>query len=280
MVSFGHFLLIACAAMIALSVLITPSKKSPDKPTQVSEKDKDNGPSNDFTALINAIHYEGTANRSEESREDFGKKVRDYITIGVLVLTLIALSKTYVAISDQVGEMRKVYSPIAEQAKLAQDNLIADHRAWIGITRGKVDLVQDKPVHATVMYNNTGRQPAPLSVNVNLIPYTYDDWAISGKATKDIIAAHDTCFGAKDKITPTLMVFPVTGPGGYQYDIIKDDIYAVKSFLSGDKVIVVFGCLLYKSYGHIRHTSYCGFDLSGTTVVQNLSFCTIGNDAD
>ncbi len=79
-------------------------------------------------------------------------------------------------------------------------------------------------------------------------------------------------------ITTTITTFP--GVSGYQYDFTRDDILADKNVLSGDKVIVVFGCFLYKSFGQIRHTSYCGYDLSGTTVIQNLSFCTVGNDAD
>lgn len=259
---------------------MTSGKKGHNKPTQTAEYNKSNRPSGDFSALIDAIHYEGAANRSEESNEDSGKTVRDYITIAVLILTLIALYKTYAAISDQVEEMRKVYGPIAEQAKIAHDNIVADHRAWIGVSRGEIDLAQDKPVHAKIKYNNTGRQPTPVSINVAIFPYTYDDWAISGKAGKDITAAHDACFSVDDKIIPTVSAFPGTGPSEYQYDITNADISMDKKFLSGDKVIVVFGCFLYKSYGQIRHTTYCGFDLSGTTVVQNLSFCGVGNDAD
>src|SRR5579863_386334 len=118
---------------------MTSSKKRSDKPPQIPKHNKENGLSDDFSALINAIHYEGAANRDEESREDWGKKVRDYITIGVLGLTLVALYKTYAAISDQVEEMRKVYAPIAEQARIAQDNIVADHRAWIGVSMVRLD---------------------------------------------------------------------------------------------------------------------------------------------
>ncbi len=57
----------------------------------------------------------------------------------------------------------------------------------------RVSTPKDKPVHAIVTYNNTGRQPAQLSINVNMI-YTYDDWTISGRGAKEIKEAHDTCF--------------------------------------------------------------------------------------
>jgi hypothetical protein len=69
--------------------------------------------------LIDTIRYEGIANRKEENREDNGKIFRDYLTILVLGITLIALWRTYWAISDQVDETRKDYKPIADSSSAA-----------------------------------------------------------------------------------------------------------------------------------------------------------------
>src|SRR5262249_3655087 len=70
---------------------------------------KERRPSSDFSALIDAIKSEGRSYRSEEKREDTGKKFREWVTI-------ILVGLTFIAICYQVHEMIKVYDPIKDQA--------------------------------------------------------------------------------------------------------------------------------------------------------------------
>jgi hypothetical protein len=292
-VSFGYFLLIICALLIVLSIWMTSSQKDPNKRAQAAKPNKNNGPSSDFSALIDAIHYEGAANRGEESREDFGKKVRDYITIVILGLTLIALYQTYVAISDQVAEMRKVYGPIAEQAQIAHDNIVADHRAWVGPLVQTIEKPTiNQPIVYSMQYGNSGKQPALLVTGGVFKIYTIEQWN-SGEAGGDIQMARDSCFSLKDKFTSASTVaFPTSGFGGYTFNAKSpgsgpNKIVVDQDMLDGKKIIAFLACFRYMAYDIVRHTTTCGFyqaDLnSGTGPSPNtvpLNFCVGGNDAD
>jgi hypothetical protein len=121
-VTFGYLLLVVALIAIIASIWLTSDHKRLSQPSQVPKQIQDDGLSNNFSALVNAIHYEGAANRSEEGKEDRGRKIIDVITLIVLTLTLIALSETYVAISDQVEEMKKVYQPISDSASAAANS--------------------------------------------------------------------------------------------------------------------------------------------------------------
>lgn len=239
--------------------------------------DEPNSPSSDFAALINAIASEGAANRSEEKSEDSGKKLRDWITIALLIATTGG-------IYWQVHEMIKAYEPIAETAKTAKNNMVADHRAWIGVTLANIELPAiDKPIHARIFYN-MGRQPAPLSLAFRPIVFSLNEW-YGGQAFATLAAERDHCF-SMNRMDPTLIVFPGTNATGYTFDEAFTDAYGSslvnvdQDVVSGHKVVAVIGCFLYKSYDEIRHTSYCGFDLNVKTVSTALAFCTAGNDAD
>ena len=103
---------------------VVPSEQLPSKETLKekvtgdskegqSGKDQPHSPAPDFTALIQTIKDEGIAYRKEEQSEDTGKRRREWITIGLLFVTVIA-------IGWQVREMVKVYGPIRDQAEAAR----------------------------------------------------------------------------------------------------------------------------------------------------------------
>jgi hypothetical protein len=102
----------------------TPNQPKTQPETAPSPQNDPNSPTPDFAALIDAIRTEGSANRTEEKREDGGRKLREYITILLLGLT-VALVKC------QIDEMRKVYEPIAQQAKVADDTESRQLRAYV-----------------------------------------------------------------------------------------------------------------------------------------------------
>src|ERR1700722_12883746 len=134
---FGLVLLALCAAGIIASIWMTSKPKPSKQPDQNIPKKSDYRASGDFSALIDAIRDEGETYRREEGKENIGKRVRDWITITILGLTLIALAKTYYAVSDQVAEMKKTYEPIANQAK----EMIADRRPFIGIAPEEIKII-------------------------------------------------------------------------------------------------------------------------------------------
>jgi hypothetical protein len=105
--SFGLVLLVLCPAGIIASIWMTSKPKPSKQPDQNIPKESHYRPSGDFSALIDAIRDEGENYRREEGKEDIGKRIRDWITIIILGLTLIALAKTYYAVSDQVAENEK-----------------------------------------------------------------------------------------------------------------------------------------------------------------------------
>lgn len=94
-------------------------------------------PTRDFAALIDAISYEGSANRKEEKREDWWGSFREIITIVLIAATLCAFIK-------QIDEMRKVYIPIKEQAKAIRDQLTLAYPPKIIVTQVHIWPKSDK----------------------------------------------------------------------------------------------------------------------------------------
>jgi uncharacterized protein YecT (DUF1311 family) len=112
---------------------IPPKDALEQKPESKEEKrktpePKTDGPSADFAALIHAIKTEGRAYRREEQREDRGKKIREWITIGLIACT-------FVAVCWQVYEMILVYGPIRDQAVASGKQAVASEKAADATTR-------------------------------------------------------------------------------------------------------------------------------------------------
>ena len=73
--------------------------------------------------------------------------------------------------------MRKVYKPIADQAQATKDNMVADHRAWIGPLTQAIEMPAiDKPISYIMQYANSGRQPALLITSGGPKTYTLEQW--------------------------------------------------------------------------------------------------------
>jgi hypothetical protein len=168
---------LAASTLTAYIPLAQSGPAAPDSHGRTQEHASDNSLiSADTSALIDALNQQGSTNRIQEASEENRKQRLETITILIIAVT-------GVAILAQVYEMRKVYGPIADQARVTKENMIADHRAWIGPTHATIDQpALDKPIHAQITYNNTGRQPAPVEIKSNFLPFTYDDWNFSGKA--------------------------------------------------------------------------------------------------
>lgn len=223
---------------------IQETPQSYKKSTTPSDNKQDSKLSPSFSALVDAINAHSRANIAEESKEDNERSLRERITIILLAITMVA-------IIFQVVEMKRVYEPIAEQAKAAHDNIVADHRAWVGPIVQMIDKPTiNQPVTYTMQYGNSGKQPAPLITNGEVKTYTLRQWN-DGEAGSDIDVAHDDCFNLKDKFTnATIVAFPTSGFGGYAFNIKTRDsepnkLVIDQAILDGNKIIAVITCFRY-----------------------------------
>ncbi len=117
-----------------------------------------------LSALAHTIANQHEADRQQEAREDRGKRYREYATIALLVLTTAGLFVQAVVFYRQLGEMQKVYAPIAEQAKATRESYASVQRAFISNVRLELRPESNsdgKPgywtVHLTVQ--NSGATP-------------------------------------------------------------------------------------------------------------------------
>jgi hypothetical protein len=260
----------------------SPSEKkvAGDGEEQKSGEDKPNSPPADLAALIDAIKNEGIAYRKEEEREDRGKKFREWITIGLLVCTVIA-------VAWQVLEMVKVYGPIRDQAQAAirqaensERALIASQRAWVGPLNASISSGEPKPgapVEFTIQYQNSGHDPATdFSYFLNPFLATQADIA-SGRDNPMIKNFMDACKITK-KWDSGSVVYPTAT--GYVAAAKTGPDFVDAEVVSGTKTIIVEGCFLYRTFKQPRHSYFCYFYKQGMTKAQNLNICHAGHDAD
>lgn len=241
------------------------------------------GPSRDMATLIEVIKTEGRAYRGEEQREDRGKKFREWVTIALLAATLIA-------VFWQVHEMIRVYGPVRDQAEASKKSadaatrsLVQAQRAWVGPLNAALtaEPTVGKPIEATIQYQNTGREPAS--------DFIYDVQALSvakdedqnGGAVAMLQTYMNACEGAKDwkggsVIYPTSNAFG----SGYSLSIKSKDDFVDEAMTKGDKLVIVQGCFLYRSFDVPRHSYFCYFYQPGNGKISNLNICRTGHHAD
>jgi hypothetical protein len=269
---------------------LPPENAAQQEPTSGQKKepakdDNQNGQSADFAALIDAIKAEGRAYRAEEQREDKGKTFREWITVFLLGLTMIA-------IFWQVHEMINVYGPIHSQAiasKIAADaattqsrisdkTLIQAQRAWVGPRNASVaaEPAIGKPIEITVEYQNSGREPA-LRFVYSLEPFlvtTAEE--TNGTLAAKILNNMNAC-KASNEWQGGSVIYP---SGVYNLNAKTKDEFVDEDLTKGDKLLIVEGCFGYRTYDAQRHSAFCYFYKQGTTKPQTLNICISGNDAD
>jgi hypothetical protein len=177
-----HILLIIVALIIIASICITSEWRFNREEDTYSGYNKDGSRKNmpyssdpDIAALMETIRIEGRANRKEEKREDDRQTVTDVVNTFVLITTVGVVDLSRYCRSGWRNE--KAYQPIADTTQTAKDNMVADHRAWIGPTAATITAPSiGSDVKIDVLYANTGREPA-----VNMRPtgsshiYTLDE---------------------------------------------------------------------------------------------------------
>jgi hypothetical protein len=261
----------------------------------VGDDEENCGPTIDLAPLIATLKSEGVAYRSEEQREDRSKKLREWLTIGLLFLTMIA-------IFWQVQEMIKVYGPVKEQAEAtkraaeaatrqseiatkqaeaSERAAVQAQRAWVGPQNASfaTEPVAGKPVDITLTYQNTGRQPAlGFTYLVEVFAVTTDEdqrGVASGRMARGLQQCKST-----EKWSGGSVIYPSTGSGNYTLFVKSKDDFVDDAVVKGNKMVVVQGCFLYRTFERPHHSYFCYFFKGGQTKIQNLNICNSGHDAD
>lgn len=160
-------------------------------------------------------------------------------------------------------------------------------RAWLGPIGGNIEAPQiDKPIKATVVYNNTGRQPARASLFLGPKVFAKEEWN-DGTAVRQLQAARDVCLAGKALELPILLAFPTSGFTNYQHSFDggrpdtpeSERIIADKAIIEGDKIVTFTGCVIYETLGHIHHTSFCYYYRANHTQL-NMAYCSVAQAAD
>lgn len=253
-----------------------------------TSKDWQQYPYADLSALIDAIKTEGRAYRAEERREDKGETLREWVTV-------ILLGVTMVAIFWQVYEMVHVYGPIHDQAiasKIAADAatkqsensdkaLVQAQRAWVGPQNATIaaEPAVGKPVEITIQYQNSGHEPA-LGFVYSVEPFLFTPSEdANGTVGTRILNYMNACKNAKEWKGGSV-IYPSVGFSAYNLNSKTNDDFVDEDFTKGEKLLIVQGCFVYRTFDLPRHSYFCYFYRQGYTKPQNLNICTSGHEAD
>jgi hypothetical protein len=263
---FGLILLATIGVMIVASIWLTSERYSNRylqddnnsyQPKPPGQENIDGRTSPDFRALINAVHYEGRANRKEENREDNGKSLRDIVTISILFLTFIALAATCVAIIWQVND--------------ARDAVVISQRAWIDplFVRISPPIVVGNPLVYRVSYQNVGHSPATA------LTWAFDN-GFRPVQKPNAYARFDagpnsTCNGLtpddKDgsvefpppQSVPPSEYLPNFAPGRSNSPKVKHPVVADEDMLNGNHLYYIQGCFVYRTMNLVGKSRFCFF---------------------
>jgi hypothetical protein len=300
-------LLVLLSPWLALACLIVWDARDHRVGTQPEPQQKAISP--DFAVLIDTIRSEGRANRKEESREDRGKRFRDYLTLVFVIATTAGVFYQAYIFSSQLTEMQssgeqtaklidnnaalavsatkqaeaadKQANAMNAAVEVSRQSLVAAGRAWVGPRLAKITgpLEIGKPVELSIEYANTGREPA-LDFVYSTEAFTSSDAEDKrGTTVAKTILAMQEC-EAKDSVKQGQVVFPSTGFSSYNLTITTPNQSFDQETLDGQKTLFVQGCFLYKSFDIVRHSYFCYFYRAKYTKPENLNICVAGHYAD
>ena len=164
--------------------------------------------------------------------------------------------------------------------KDTEDTLELSERAWVGPADAKIDAVpqEGKEVKATVSVRNTGREPAlDFTWDIKPIVATAAELAREQLATEHV----EACFRL-EPVRRIQVLYPSAGFGsGFDFsntipkELIDDHV------VDGTYVILVKGCVAYRTFNKVRHSAFCYFyEAKLTPDPAHLSLCAGGSDAD
>lgn len=173
-------------------------------------------------------------------------------------------------------------------AEITRNSLAIEQRAWLGPTQAVFadGVAIGEKIRPTIYHRNFGKSPA-LFVNVDMdIRIRPNESGHLSEATKKVIIDDANACLRKNYGTVGAVVFPES-LYSYKYDAIgRDtgtpfyDIAFTDRMVSGKDVVIIDGCINYKTMGINAHTAFCFYYEAGESKVEALSICRIGNQAD
>jgi hypothetical protein len=175
--------------------------------------------------------------------------------------------------------------------KIAADDahmaLVAANRAWISPVGATLGALPSAPstdeITVLVPFRNTGHEPA---TDASIISGTD---SITIDATYNEIHAkersfEDYCFSIPGVMHDTSAVSFVIFPGSSAANDYNGSITIRPDLIDwdvvyGKKYVYLHACVVYQTFGQVRHTSVCYYLQAGKTV-GSLPFCDKGNRAD
>src|SRR5271166_4792807 len=179
----------------------------------------------------------------------------------------------------------KLATAAQKSADISDKNLIATQRAWIGPV--DANITQGTPytiVKATVLYINTGKEPAKFQLTGVENLYTREQWD-NGQAATSLTKGKSDCFNTAT-ITGTRFAWPTTGFSNYFAHIPEGRVPQpgvvvwTDRLNNGDDLMTVQGCIIYEAFGEIHHTAFCYFYDRRLSDMSHLNICTVGNDVN
>jgi hypothetical protein len=234
----------------------------------------------EFHALIREIHS-SEADHQAAQREFSAAQLR--IAKGLNRITAIGAIVGAISSLGVIGSL-VIARIAADDAHMA---LIAANRAWISPVSATLGAIPNAPPTETITvpvpFRNTGHEPATdafvISASDSIgIESSYDEIHAKERAFEDYCFAISGMPDNASKVS--IVIFPEGSAAndfgasiGISPDLIDwDAVY-------GKKYVFLHACVVYQTFGRVRHTSVCYYAQSGKTI-GSLPFCDKGNRAD
>jgi hypothetical protein len=161
-------------------------------------------------------------------------------------------------------------------------------RAWVSPIGGRLTapLQKDRAVHFAVFFLNTGREPA-VDVASRIQNSTIDAYDPQTTDIRTIKVPDNTSCSNLSTEKGSVLIAP--SPQGTATILIFDSIhgdpplYVDDKIVNGTKFYVLRGCLVYKTYEKVHHSSFCyiAAPIPGTNWDQTpFANCATGFEAD
>src|SRR5262249_54733611 len=168
----------------------------------------------------------------------------------------------------------------ADDAHMA---LVAANRAWIGPVSATLGAIPSAPpteaITVPVTFRNAGHEPATDAFIITGADSVATDSAYDEIHAKERAFA-DYCFSISgvtdDRSAVSIVIFPgglaandYNGSIAIKPDLIDWDV------VYGKKYVFLHACVVYQTFGQVRHTSVCYYSQAGKTI-GSLPFCDKG----
>jgi hypothetical protein len=161
--------------------------------------------------------------------------------------------------------------------------LVASNRAWVGSVNaimGPAPAAPNANIIVNMAFRNTGREPA-LKTSVRLESYNItvttpidEIWSMEQKYA-------ETCLRSASPRDQTFVIFPSTsGTNDYNASLIVNRDKIDWDVIYGTKYLLIQACVIYETFGKLRHSAFCYFAQAGKFGPGPLPFCDKGNEAD